>query len=26
VKTYYEQMWLAQGDTIKYIQFKLNGK
>ena len=24
VKTYYEQMWLAQGDTIKYIQFKLN--
>ena len=26
VKTYYEQMWLAQGDTIKYVQFKLNGK
>lgn len=23
VKTYYEQIWLAQGDKIKFVQFKL---
>ena len=25
VKTYYEKIWLSQGDKIKYIQFQLNG-
>jgi len=24
VKTYYEQMWLAQGDKIKFVQFQLS--
>ena len=26
IKTYYENMWLAQGATIRYINFSLNKK